>query len=303
MKRSWLSMVFLILALCLLCPLPVSADMGPKPSVNVTFENLGEETCYATLLSKTDSTGPYSAWNGREENLYHEEHGIDRTVWEAFIHYEDEDGFYFLQIAWQVNERKALSWSYYPPEVFKILLYYPENETFAVSDVCYHEAFDTYYTVTMQGNAIGDAAYDESQSGNHRLTVYRAKEIGRELGMLGARFLLTVIIELALALLFGFREKRQLLLLLALNAATQVGLNLLLWLGSGINRSYSFFLLLTVVLELFVFLTEAVVCVRYLPRAADKPRPVWLTVVYVFAANLASFMLGLWLSNLLPELF
>ena len=303
MKRCCLSAVLLFLILCFLCPVSVFADMGPKPSVNVTFENLGEERCYATLLSKTPSTGPYSVWDGKEEHIYNEEHGIDRAIWEAFARYEDEDGFYFLQIAWQVNERKSLSWSYYPPETFKVLLYYPEGEQFAVSDVCYHEAFDTYYTVTMQGSAIGDASYDDSQSGNRRLTVYRAKEIGRELAMLGVRFLLTVLIELIAAILFGFREKRQLLFLLGLNAATQVGLNLLLWLGSGINRSYSFFLLLTAVLELFVFLVEAAACVRRFHGGAEKPRPAWFVVVYVLVANLASFVLGLWLATVLPELF
>lgn len=40
------------LALCfvmaiLLLPITASADTGPKPSVRITFENMGDETCYA----------------------------------------------------------------------------------------------------------------------------------------------------------------------------------------------------------------------------------------------------------------
>ena len=49
----------LLIMLSLLC-VGASADMGPKPSVNVTFPG-ADGNFYVTLLSKTNSTGPYSS--------------------------------------------------------------------------------------------------------------------------------------------------------------------------------------------------------------------------------------------------
>ena len=44
-----------ILALLLVCLLPLwaAADTGPKPSITVTPEGVGEDACYLTLLSQT----------------------------------------------------------------------------------------------------------------------------------------------------------------------------------------------------------------------------------------------------------
>lgn len=115
-------------------PITASADTGPKPSVRITFENLGEELCYGTLLSSRESTGPASAWNGNEEDARHNENpngqydwqNFGYDVWKAFVDYAENDDFYFLQEAWQVNITKELAWTYYPPEEFKILLYFPK---------------------------------------------------------------------------------------------------------------------------------------------------------------------------------
>ena len=39
-------------------PITAKADIGPKPCVFITFENMGDETCYGTLLSASAGTGP-----------------------------------------------------------------------------------------------------------------------------------------------------------------------------------------------------------------------------------------------------
>ena len=41
----------IILVLTTLLSVAVNADMGPKASVRVNFENMGDELCYGTLLS------------------------------------------------------------------------------------------------------------------------------------------------------------------------------------------------------------------------------------------------------------
>ena len=64
------SLTYLILSfLCI--SMTVRADMGPKPSVQITFKGLGDELCYGTLLSKDISTGPSTAWDGTEEDARH----------------------------------------------------------------------------------------------------------------------------------------------------------------------------------------------------------------------------------------
>lgn len=57
MKRRYsLFLLSFTLLAAVLLPLTVHADMGPKPSVRVHFENLSGEVCYGTLLSQESST-------------------------------------------------------------------------------------------------------------------------------------------------------------------------------------------------------------------------------------------------------
>ena len=133
-------------------PVTAYADTGPKPSIHITFENMGEDVCYGTLLSKSDSTGPASAWDGNPDHIRSSDLDID--VWQAFVDYEDADGYFFLQRGWLCSEKKELNWAYYPPSSFKILLYYPESGTYTVSDIYERYAFDSYFRVVMDGLEI-----------------------------------------------------------------------------------------------------------------------------------------------------
>ena len=68
-----LTMFLCTVMVIMIFPITANADMGPKPSVRITFENLGDELCYGTLLSSRESTGPSSAWDGNEEDARHNE--------------------------------------------------------------------------------------------------------------------------------------------------------------------------------------------------------------------------------------
>ena len=139
----------------LLCAMSVTvfADMGPKPSVRVTFKNLPEGPVYGTLLSKTSSTGPASAWDGDPEHAYIQPGAEDSSVWQAFVDYQDPDGYYFLQWYWDCAA-EPLEWTYYPPSDFKILLYFPESGTFASSQICQRHAFDSYFNATLKNGVL-----------------------------------------------------------------------------------------------------------------------------------------------------
>ncbi|MGN0679232.1 MAG: hypothetical protein ACI4JS_06165 [Oscillospiraceae bacterium] len=309
MKNSRFSRIFVLLTCvitAIVLSVTASADMGPKPSVNVDFENLGDELCYATLLSRT-STGPASAWTGIEsdarhngnENYSYVPYGYD--VWKAFVEYEDSDGFYFLQEAWQINETKKLAWTYYPPNEFKILLYFPETKTFASSGVYERYAFDTYFTVNMEGVDLS-VDYNEELSTNERLEAYKSYNYGVEITSLAVRIVITILIEMAIALIFGYREKKQLLLLAAVNSVTQIILNILLNV-INYNSGQLAFVVFYVLFELIVFAGEAIVYYILLNKISVKQKPKWLAVIYALAANVASFVGGMLIAQWLPGIF
>ena len=329
-------LTFVLLTPAFLCTetIKASADTGPKPSVHVTFENMGDDLCYGTLLSKTPSTGPAEAWDGTEDGKYFF-NGADETVWRAFVEFKDEDGFYFLQWFWRADEKKTLNWRYYPPQTFKILLYYPDRATesgaadnsaggatrdsattaasgaFCVSDVLERYAFHSYYFVDMrnvQSETIGTIAKISATQGYD----YSAEILG-----FFVRFIITLGVETLLALAFGLRTKRAFLTVLAANGATQVALNILLNVQLHFNNVYGVFPLYFFA-ELFVFVAEAALYCFILGKrknggvsgsadenggkaaiAYSKKR----LILYAFTANLVSFCIGLPLAILLPAVF
>lgn len=301
MKNRRFARVFAVL-MCVITAVALSvtasADMGPKPSVNVDFENLGDELCYATLLSRTKTTGPASAWDGDDNHSYMP-CGYD--VWKAFVDYEDPDGFYYLQETWQINETKKLAWTYYPPNEFKILLYFPETNTFASSGIYERYAFDTYFTVNMEGVDLS-VDYNEELSTNKRLEAYKSYNYRVEIASLAARIVITILIEMAIALIFGYREKKQLLLLVGVNSATQIILNVLLNV-INYNSGELAFVVFYVLFELIVLVCEAVVYYILLNKVSVKPKPKWLAVIYALVANAASFVGGMLIAQWLPGIF
>lgn len=289
MKEKLTQLIFVFLCLIMMFPIGISADTGPKPSVRIQFKNMDDELCYGTLLSKEESTGPARAWDGEEENINLD--FVDRDIWEAFVNYEDSDGYYFLQWAWKVNDTKELAWTYYPPNEFKVLLYYPETNTFISSDVCKRYAFDTYYTVDMDGIEIGSIKYDENLSGNQRLNMHKSYEFKNEVKALVCRILITVVVEVLIGLLFKFRNK-ELLYILLINVITQIILNVLLNVYTGFGY---YFVYLS--LESLVFVIETIFyCLMFKKKKG-------YCVLYALVANIASFVIGLYLANLFPGLF
>lgn len=295
-----------------------SADTGPKPSVRVTFENMGDELCYATLLSKTRSTGPARAWDGTEDgkDIFY---SADETVWRAFAEYEDPDGFYFLQWFWRADEKKTLNWTYYPPQVFKILLYYPERTTndgaagnaFCTSDVLERYAFHSYFSVDMrnvQSETIGTSA---------KISATKSYDYSAELPGFFVRLFATLGAEILLALIFGLRAKRAFFTVTAANVVTQILLNLLLNVQLRINNIYGIFTLYFFA-ELGVFLAEAALYCFVLGRRKNGENDVSgcgkdektlafyskkRLILYAFTANLVSFCIGLPLAYLFPSAF
>lgn len=302
-QRIFLLMLAVLTVLLLLSPLSVHADTGPKPSVRIRFENMGEELCYGTLLSETRSTGPQSVWDGSPETAYYKGNPnfsdavFDYDTWRAFVRYNDSDGYFFLQTEWEVSQTKEIAWTYYPPQRFKILLYFPEEGKFVSGGICERYAFDSYYTVDMDGLNISSVT-----SGEEVLSPYRSYDYVNEVLSFLARVVVTVLVELGIAFLFGFRERKQILFLTAVNCVTQVLLNALLNLVNYFSGQLAF-LLLYVALEIVVFVLEAAVYCLWMKKFSAQPKKNFVCVVYALVANAVSFGAGLGLAVLIPGIF
>ena len=287
----------LLICVCIgfaLFPVLAGADMGPKPSVVIDFKGLEGETYYVTLLSKTDSTGPYSAITKGSDYALYESGDGDYDIFLKFAGYEDEDGYYFLQYFRDCGANHRFAWTYYPPVNFKILVYFPDYGTFAVSDAAYERyAFDSYYTVSVVGTP---------ENGNAAISAEKSYDYSAETVSLIVRIILTIALELAIALLFGYRQKRQLMFIGTVNVVTQIALNVAL---NMINYRMGWlaFTSFYVLLEIAVFAIEAVMYCTLMNKYSVKAMPKWKAVVYALCANAASFAAGFGLAMLIPGMF
>lgn len=318
-----LCVVALLAVLVFVQPQTANADMGPKPSLNITFKNLSDKLCYATILSKNISTGPHSAyapdkgydyknWVEHDSNYYNDEdyHNEEvERIWQVFVDYQDSDGYYFLQLWWKLGgESNSLKWGYYPPYSFKLLLYYPEQDVFVTSNVYERYAFDSYYTVDMStandlllnpDSTVGDSHPNHDWNDFVELELENNYDYLSEIVGLLLRIALTILIELLIALLFRIKGRKPLLTILITNAATQIALNVALNLIFYFNGALAY-LLFFVLLEIAVVIVEAIV---YCFLLRKNGVPIWKAILYALVANLVTAVAGYYLANWLPGMF
>ena len=303
MKRRIGIILLCMILLFTMLPTTAVADIGPKPSVEIQFTGVEEGvTYYATLLSYHKSTGRASAWDG---NPLDSKEGD--PIWKAFVDYKDSDGYYFLQEYWDCTGKDQFRWGYYPPTPFKVLCYFPETDTYAVSEIYERYAFDTYYKVDLS-----------------EVSVLKAKknyDYTWETISLVARIVITILLEMGLAMMFGYRHKKQLRFLAAVNIVTQILLNILLNV-LNFRIGHWAFVFYYVLLELLVILMESILYVLVLPKmslsitkdrieAVETGKKVSVpktiqkryTVIYAVVANVASFAIGLLVARLVPGIF
>ena len=328
MKRNTTLIIFCLAAMFVVLlfaePQTANADMGPKPSIDITFKNLGDELCYATILSQHKTTGPYSAYypdpegefdyrdfgmydsNYYNDPDYHNEE-VER-IWQTFVDYQDTDGYYFLQLWWKLDgETDNIRWGYYPPYSFKLLLYYPEKDIFVTSGIYERYAFDSYYTVDMSvandillnPDSSGEAHPNPDRNGVVELELEKSYDYTWEIISLLCRIILTIAIEMAVALLFRIKGRKPLLTILITNCVTQIALNVALNLLCYFDGALMI-IFLYLPLELGVIFVEAV---TYAIALRKQGVPIWKALLYALVANVVSGGLGFALALFLPGLF
>ncbi|KPU44155.1 hypothetical protein OXPF_23230 [Oxobacter pfennigii] len=298
MKNKLFFLILLLWSMLIINPIYAHADMGPKPSVVINFEGLEGKNYFVTLLSEIPSTGPHSALGEHPGNQRFSEGDADYEIWQKFNSYKDEDGFYFLQYFNDCNETSQFIWGYYPPPKFKILLYFPVEDSFAVSDEAYERyAFDSYFKVDVKNLFIPPLSTIKG------IEAVKNYDYTWELVSMFIRIIATIAIEIFLAFLFGFRAKKQLFIIGTVNIITQSILNILLNLT---NYSYGsmLFVFNYIWMELLIFFIEAFIYSKHLHKYADSEKmKKRITSLYAFVANAASFGAGIFISIKIPGIF
>ena len=279
MKKRVISLILMVLLLLPVLTVTVSADMGPKPGTSITVRPGGGEYTVVTLLAKEENNGPHwtigpddepSSWVAKDERL--------AQAWYAFRDYADPDGYHF----WGSIYEGSVTWGYFPPEDFKIAVYYPEYGILWVSEDSYERyAFDSDFRLNLP--AVGAGA----QSGEVDMVLKKTSNLGSELAGFLFRVLLTLAMELAVARVFGLTEPGQKKLILRVNLLTQVGLNLLLWGWYYFDGPLAAMVRL-ILAEIVVLVVESVIYQRKLRQEESRGKILGYTIL----ANLASVTLG-----------
>lgn len=294
MIRNILRRISMVLILMAALGIYAFADFGPKPSVVVEFENAGDQEYYVTLVAKEDKLGsPYSRITAEDQP-----ETVDIAVWNRLVAFEDPDGMVFAGNVQKLTGDGAYVWGYYPPSEFRVLIYFPDTDSFVESsEILEQYAFDSYYQ--MDFNDLPENWNDAVAA----IPVTRKYNLLWQITAFLLRLAVTVAVECLLAGLFGFKGKRQMLLVFAVNCATQLAMNLLM-LTQGAVGIFAIYVIQYALAELAVILVEGLVYYLALPKLAD---PYYAEgkhpIVYAVVGNLASFILGYCLSNWFPMMF
>lgn len=253
---------------------PVHADTGPHPSVSVTFTNLPDSVHYATLIAEKESYGPHRAVNKPQMNDSYERF----LASSAFLEVAAQTGYYYWGHLYKIEDG-GFRWGYYPPERFMILLYDEASGAVYASGVTERFAFDSIYRVTLQE----DGTLDVEKESQQFKTIYNA----------AVRLVTTVLMEILVALLFGYRSKKELLIICVTNILTQALLNWYLIVGDTYPNT-TIWMFRFLAMELAVFIGEAVIYAKCLKSHSRKR-----AVLYAITANMASLFSGPLISGIL----
>ena len=294
MIRNILRRISMVLFLMAALGIYAFADFGPKPSVVVEFENAGDQEYYVTLVAKEDKLGsPYSRVTAEDQP-----ETDDIAIWNRLVAFEDPDGMVFAGNVQKLTGDGAYVWGYYPPSEFRVLIYFPDTDSFVESsEILEQYAFDSYYQADF------DKISANGNSAVAAIPVTRKYNLLWQITAFLLRLAVTVVIESLLAVCFGFAGKRQLWLIFGMNCLTQLAMNLLM-LTQGAVHIFAFYVIQYALAEFAVILVEGLVYYLALPKLAD---PYYAEgkhpIVYAVVGNLASFVLGYCLSNWFPMLF
>lgn len=273
MKKIIISL-FLFIATTLAFVLPVSADTGPKPYLDISITNLEKSDYILGLIFFKENHGPHIAYD--IENEHRKTENLDTLLSKVQL----ADGEHLFDIATISKNTTEINIhiGYYPPEDFKVILYDEISDQITISDKYSLYAFASYYKT--------DATLSLKKNYNY------TKEV---IGLI-VRILLTVLIELSLAILFKF-TKKSLIIIGVINVVTQIILNICLNVYVYYNGKFLFYVFpIIILIEILVFVIEALLYKLLCERCEKGKKGI---ILYTFVANMLSFLIGLLIFSLI----
>lgn len=248
----------------------VSADMGPKPYIDILIKGIEGE--YVAAFAATSTGGPnfdYEDWKkSSERNPEYE------PEYNPIMEYKDEEGFKWITFYKICDGEANISFSYYRPEVFKLIIY-KEDKLYKVTEAIDTYAFGANYIIDFSDSII---------------KIERPYNYWPEILNFFIRVIITLVIEILAFILLRF-NKKNLKIVIATNIFTQLMLNLSLNYIIHFNGYLSAMFLLFY-MEVVVFVIESI---SYCIFIKDKNK---INLIgYALIANILSFIIGLVLLN------
>lgn len=262
----------LTLSVVLLSALPMSADMGPKPSITIYVENAPDEPYYLDLLIEQED--PNNRMSQEEIDSYDPEmlaalQEYDENGLRAALAYGSAVPIFGKITGEQIDGKTVHTFSYFGiPDTVKIIAVTQSGEIF-VSDSYEKTEYQAEYTLDFQ-------TFSLSTVGN---------PIVRHISQFFSTFIPTIIIEFLILLLFGFSVKKNIVQFIAANFATQLFLTVIYAIYYPSAGTFFINLVILPFVELIIIAVEAILyCVTFKDKSKGR------RVVYAVVANLCSWL-------------
>lgn len=253
---------------------PLNVFNGNYQTTKIEFSNI-EGTCYGTLLSRKTVSGSWSVQKELDIRA-------PKKVITFFSEFKDEDNFFYLNYLQDVSEG-LLYWPFYPPEEFRVLLYYPDTDSYAISDTI----ISRYALCSTFKATINDGVISLSRNYNYTKLIFLT--LSRTLIFVAVSFLVTLI--------YGQPRKRDLKYFFISDVAYQLLLNILISIYSFKNG----FTIVEYYLIMWIpYLIFFVIQGYYYTHNSNAYRSPYMCT---FLSNLAAYVAGILLVDVMPQLF
>ena len=281
--RKWITPLLLVFAAMLCLCLPVSADMGPKPSIELKLENPPDEVYYIDLLMQTNNRNRKTI---REESAkaLKTEYPDELPVFEKIIDYASDGWSARLGSIRgeyeRYNDKHIYSFDYSNvPKDFKVIISTASGNVI-VSDECHVDAYNSVVSYDLKTGVIKE------------ITKAEPRYISELFVSFAVTFLITLLVELIVVRKFKYPmdKRRNLLVVIFTNLATQIFLYAMIEFA-GLNL---------VITEAIIFTVEAVIFAALL-----VPRYVTEGIWCALCANIISCVatLPVWFVWILGKAF
>lgn len=276
--KKVLSFILIFIFVFIGSSLVISADTGPKPKTTITIYNL-DKSDYIIGYATKKKSGPHSFYEPGADVFYGSSDDLD-VLYEK---YQLADGFRLYDISYSYSnvDEFTLESGYYWPSDFKLLIYDKINDRCYISEEVETYAFHSYFKCDFK--AIDSTIFSLVKTYNYT----------NEIFSFIIRLIVTLVIEMLIALIFRYTRKSYLIILVT-NLVTQIGLNLALNLDAHFNGRQPIMIIVYVFIELAIILVEGIIYQIFLKR---KNNGFNFGFLYSIIANVVSFVLGmiLWL--------